>query len=109
PACPPYVASWLGEHTLTMEPSWPHLPVRPEESIGFTAAVSVGEAGGAGPDGAWVACRAPRREGGVQCAVIARFRDGSAPPVAGFVYGAEKQEARLDDSLLPGVGIVSYA
>jgi hypothetical protein len=109
PKCPPYLAAWLGEHTLTFEPSWPHLPMRPEESIGFSTGLCVGEAGGASAEGAWIACRAPRSEGGMQCAVVARTRDSESAIGAGFVLGAEKQEARLERVLLPGIGFVSYA
>jgi hypothetical protein len=83
--------------------------MRSEESIGFAAALSGGEMGGAGPEGAWVACRAPRAEGGVQCAVIARLREGSPPPPVGFVLGAEKRGARFESALLPGVGTIFYA
>jgi hypothetical protein len=109
PASPPHLAVWRGEHTLTMEPFWPHLPMRPEESVGFSTALSVGELCGAGPEGAWVACRTPRPEGGVQCAVIARLRDTEAPATAGFAHGSERREAHLETALLPGVGAVSYA
>ena len=83
--------------------------MRPEESIGFAAAISAGEAAGAGAEGAWVASRRPQREGGVQCAVIARLRDTDSTPAAGFVLGAEKSEVRLERALLPGVGMVFYA
>jgi hypothetical protein len=107
--CQPYLATWLGEHTLTLEPSWPHLPMRAEESIGFATAISVGEAWGAGPEGAWVACRRPRSEGGVECGLIARLRDVDSPANAGFVLGPEKSEQRLERALLPGVGLVFYA
>jgi hypothetical protein len=109
PRCPPYLACWLGEHTLTLEPSWPHLPVRPEEAVGFAAGMSVGEAGGASADGAWVACRSAHPDGGMRCAVIARMRDPDSTSGAGFVLGADRQEAGLERVLLPGIGFVSYA
>src|SRR5205823_10582802 len=72
--CQPYLATWLGDHTLTLEPSWPHLPMRPEESIGFAAAISAGEAAGAGAEGAWVACRRTHRGGGGNFAATSRLR-----------------------------------
>jgi len=103
------VAAWLGAHTLTLEPFWPHTPVRPEEAVGYALALTAGELCGASEEGGWVACRTERPEGGVRCAVVARFRDAGTPGMASFALDGERLEARLETALIPSVGLVSYA
>jgi hypothetical protein len=106
---PPYLEAWMGAHTLTLEPRWPHTPVRPKQSVGYAVALTAGELCGASEEGAWVACRAVRPDGGVRCALIARFREAGMPPGASFTLAGQRLEARLDTALIPGVGPVSYA
>jgi hypothetical protein len=106
---PPHLGSWMGAQTLTLEPFWPFMPARPDESLGYSLALTTGEIGGAGVEGAWVACRAPLAGGGVRCAVIARLRDALAGTTAALTLGDETREAPLQQVLIPCVGSVSYA
>jgi hypothetical protein len=106
---PPHLETWLGAHTLTLEPYWQHTPVRPEESVSAALALTAGEICGATEEGAWVACRAERPDGGVRCAAIARFREAGPSALASFALAGERLEARLETALIPGVGPVSYA
>ncbi|MBV9852807.1 MAG: hypothetical protein JO250_24370 [Armatimonadetes bacterium] len=107
PHSPPHLATWSGAQTLTLEPFWRHRPVRPGEALGFVLALTVGELAGAGPGGAWVACRAPLPDGGVRCALVGRLPDGDGS--ATFTLGATAQEAAIQRAPLPGVGTVAYA
>jgi hypothetical protein len=106
---PPHLAVWRGEHTLTLEPFWPHRPVRPEESVGYAAALTMGEIWGVSEDGGWVACRCERADNGVRCAVIARLRADTRSETARFAVGTERQETRLERIVAPGVGPVFAA
>jgi hypothetical protein len=100
---------WLGAEAMTLEPFWPYAPIRPEESLGYSVALTAGEIAGAGVEGSWVACRSPIRGGGVRCAVIARLRDAIEGPSAYLTLGEETRETALQRILVPGIGSVAYA
>jgi hypothetical protein len=106
---PPHLATWLGAEAMTLEPFWPYAPVRPEESLGYSVALTAGEIAGAGVEGAWVACRAPIAGGGVRCAVIARLRDATEVTTADLTLGGQTRETALQRILVPGIGSISYA
>lgn len=105
----PHLATWLGHHTFTLEPRWPMLPVRPEESVGYALALTAGELCGAADDGCWVACRAPLASGGMRCAVVARLRRPGEDAQATFLLGGETRRLPLANLLLPGVGRLQWA
>lgn len=105
----PHLATWYGPEAMTMEPSWPMVPVRPEETVGYALAIVAGERCGADIAGAWVACRAPLSGGGVRSAVVGRLRDGATDAVATILLGEERRQTPIAQTLLPGVGEVSYA
>lgn len=109
PQAPPHLATALMAHAITLEPFWPHRPVRPDESVGYPLAMTAGELCGASAAGAWVACRAGMPGGGVRCALIGRIRDSEAPSTAWFAVGGDSTEAPLQRSLVPGVGTVLFA
>ena len=104
---PPHLAVWHGPNVITLEPYWPFQPVRADEAVGFQLAISAGEAAGAMPEGAWVACRAPLPDGGVRCALIARLRAGKTEEGARFTLGGETRTADLRQILLPAVGLAA--
>lgn len=106
---PPHLATWMGTHVFTLEPVWPAMALRPGGSVGFALALTAGELCGASGQGAWVACRAPRADGGVICGVVARLRGGESNPQAVFSLDNQTRETTLRHVLLPGVGEVSYA
>jgi hypothetical protein len=114
---PPHLATWLGAETLTLEPFWPFTPARPDESLGYSLALTAGEIGGADVTGAWIACRAPLTggqrptgdAGGCRCAVVGRLRDTAADVLATLTLGGETRETPLQRALVPGIGSVSYA
>ena len=37
---PPYLSTWLGPETITLEPRWSKQPLRPEESAGYALALT---------------------------------------------------------------------
>lgn len=104
---PPHLATWSGLHTLTLEPYWENVPVRPNESLGYVLSLTVGELAGAGPEGVWVACRAARPQGGVRCALVGRLREDTRS--ATLTLGTVAQDAPVQRVLLPGVGAVASA
>jgi hypothetical protein len=106
---PPFLATWLGAHTITLEPRWSMLPARPEESVGYALALTAGELCGAAAEGGWVACRTALPGGGTRCAVIARLREPIADQRASFTLGGESRELPLQSWLLPGVGAIQCA
>jgi hypothetical protein len=106
---PPNLFTWLGEHALTLEPQWPHMPVRPNEVVGFTLALTAGEIAGATTEGAWVASRAALPGGGVRGALVARLRDAVAGASATFSLGGQTVTAPLQSILLPGIGEARFA
>jgi hypothetical protein len=108
PQTPPHLATWLGRHSITMEPFWPYLPVGPEDSVGYALALTAGEVAGAGAQGAWVACRTAIPGGGVRCALVARMPSAAAGAAATFALGDETREAPLERILVPGVGGILY-
>jgi hypothetical protein len=105
----PYLGAWLSEQTLSLAPFWPHQPIRPDQSAGLTLGLTAGEICGAGVEGAWVACRAPRSGGGMRSGLIARLRDSVAAPTADFSLGGEVVRAPLERTLIPGLGRVHFA
>ena len=105
----PMLGTWLGQRVVTLEPRWLPLPVRPESGTGIAVAISAGEVCGAEVAGAWVALRRRAAGGGVQCALIGRFRDPAADPVARFQVGSQSVEVRTERLLLPGVGEIYVA
>ncbi|MBV9470799.1 MAG: hypothetical protein JO316_16620 [Abitibacteriaceae bacterium] len=109
---PPHLVMWTGIHAMTLEPVWPTIPVRPEESVGYAVALSAGERCGATNAGAWVACRSRLPDGSVQCAAICRLRSAervTSASTATFALAGTVQQAPLKSLLLPGVGEVWYA
>jgi hypothetical protein len=106
---PPKPSTFMGERSITFEPNWPHVPVRPEEAAGFTLALTAGEICGAGKEGGWVASRTPLPEGGVRCAIIGRLRDAVTPATATITLGGETRSVPLQAMLLPGVGGAVFA
>jgi hypothetical protein len=105
----PYVESWSGLHWMTLQPLWPFLPMRVEQSVGYAIALVAGEACGAAAEGAWVACRVPWPDGGVRCAVIARMKAPLSNAAASIAVGSVSQEAPLQPSYLPGISEVGVA
>jgi hypothetical protein len=103
----PELCIWWGPHGMTVEPSWPHLPARPQEGVGYSLGLVAGELCGADAAGAWVACRAPLPGGGTRLSVVGRLR---APDAAGAVIalGGERREAPVQRLLLPGVGEIAW-
>jgi hypothetical protein len=106
---PPNLATALGAHTITLEPEWPQLPVRPDEVTGFSVALTAGEIAGASVEGAWVACRSALPDGGVRAALVGRLRDEVAPANATFTLGDESSTVTLQGLLLPGIGMARFA
>jgi hypothetical protein len=106
---PPHLSTWLGLHTFTLEPRWPMLPVRPEESAGYALALTAGELCGAADDGGWVACRNVLPSGDMRCAVIARLRRPGPDTEVSFMLGGESRRLPLQNLLLPGVGAIQWA
>jgi len=100
--------TWWGPRGMTVEPRWPHLPVRHEEGAGYALALAAGEVCGAGPEGAWVACRAPLPGGGIRCAVVARLR-ATGPSTAAIALDGDRREVPLERLLLPAVGAIAHA
>ncbi|MHC4505999.1 MAG: hypothetical protein ACYTFI_22115, partial [Planctomycetota bacterium] len=109
----PELRMWLSDHTVTLEPEWLQKPLRPEGGTGFAVAVTGGEICGADVRGAWVACRKPispaKSTGGVECALVARFREEPKEATAAFRLGGARAEARLERMLLPDTGAVYVA
>jgi hypothetical protein len=108
PRSPAHLATWYGPLAMTVEPSWPMLPARLEEAVGYALALAAGEQGGADTAGAWIACRAPLPDGGVRCAVVGRLRDGAGAQAA-VTLGGERRDVSPASLLLPGVGQIQYA
>jgi hypothetical protein len=108
PQAAPRLATWLGPGVITLEPYWPVVPVRPDESIGYSLALTAGELCGADSAGAWVACRGIAGDVTV-CAVVGRIArplDGSG---ALFRLGGRTVEAPLYRMPVPGVGDIVFA
>jgi hypothetical protein len=103
---PPFLCSWAGAESITLEPVWPQAPARAGDSCGFTLAISAGEAAGVSAGGGWVACRASLPEGGVRCGIIARLNDGM-PPTATVTLGKDKRIMPLMLMRVIGVGTVA--
>jgi hypothetical protein len=106
---PPNLVTWMDEHAITLEPQWPHMPVRPNEVVGFTIALTAGEIAGATTGGAWVAGRASLPGGGVRAALVGRLRDAVAVATATISLGGETVTAPLQSILLPGIGEARFA
>ena len=109
----PHNAPWLhtgrADSAVTLEPDWPSQPLRPQSGAGFALALTAGERCGADAGGAWVACRRPAADGGVACAVVARFREPPTDRAADVRLGRQNVRAPLDCLALPGVGTVWLA
>lgn len=108
PQTPPFLTSWLGTHSISLETNWPLQPVRPGGSVGISQALTVGEFCGASVDGAWVACRSALTNG-IRCAVIARPSGESMERTAIFSLGDVTHTVELEKMLLPGVGAIAVA
>jgi len=105
---PPFLYSWAGAQTITLEPAWLPAPARAGDSCGFTLAISAGEVGGVSPNGGWVACRAALPDGGVRCGIIARLHD-AVEPTARVTLGDMERAVPLTLTRVLGVGMVASA
>ena len=101
---PPHLFTWLGEHALTLEPQWPHMPVRPNEVVGFTLALTAGEIAGASTEGAWVASRAALPGGGVPARWSPACGMPSHPPPLPSLWAGRRSPRRCRVSSCPASG-----
>jgi len=105
----PVLQARLGGPTLTLEPYWCPVPVMPASGAGFVTAFTAGEVCGADVAGAWVACRRRASTGGVECAVVGRFRRMQEELTAEIRVGSRSATVPMKQLFLAGVGRVCVA
>ncbi len=105
----PFLEAHLRPRTMRLAVDWPAQAMRPSSGMGFAVAFTAGEACGANVAGAWVACRRATGDGGIECAVIGRFRDRAASPAVTIETAGHRAEASMHPLRLPGVGVLHTA
>lgn len=105
----PQIATSLNRNTITLEPSWMHVPVYPGKGCGYVIGLVAGEVCGAADTGAWVACRVPDNRGGVVCCAVAKLRDLEGGSYAEFEIGDSAVTAPLQRLSIPGLGDLAYS
>jgi hypothetical protein len=107
----PNLATWAGPHTITLEPSWPMLPLTAGQSVGVTLGLAAGELGGASPTGAWIACRSTKNNA-TRIGVVARLSERQSPEedtAAEITLGGETRTASLTPLFIAGIGTLHIA
>lgn len=104
----PKLFNWIGDNFITVEGVWNAAPLLPEQGIGYSIAMTAGELCGADTNGAWIATRR-LTDSGIECAVIARFKDTDKDKTADITLGKEIISVPFKKITITGIGEISTA